>query len=149
MGRQKAAKTWAGGLGGGRRGGATEKRDVSRHCSCRLGFCGLSRFLTQTLAEGLPGGERGRRSQPRRAGAAARAFRILSFFWPNPSHGVPSSDGGDGLGRGGRVPRPRERGSRTWLGLFGLSCFFGQTLAAGCPAANGATVLAAAGGCHG
>ena len=38
--------------GGGRRGGATEWRDVSRHCSCRLGFCGLSRFLTQTLAGG-------------------------------------------------------------------------------------------------
>ena len=38
---------------------------------------------------------------------------------------------GDGLGRGGRVPRPRERGSQPQLGLFGLGGFFAQTLAAG------------------
>ena len=62
---------------------------------------------------------------------------------------MPGGERGDGLGRGGRVPRPRERGRRTRLGLFGLCRFFGQTLAAVCPAASGATVSAEAGGCRG
>ena len=47
------------------------------------------------------------------------------------------------------MPRPRERGRRPRLGLFGLCHFFGLTLAAGCPEASGATVSAEAGGCRG
>ena len=75
-GRHEAAKTWAGGLGGGRRGEAAEKRGVSRHCFGRLGFCGLSRFLTQTLAGGCPAAA-GVTVSAARAGqaAAARALR--------------------------------------------------------------------------
>ena len=120
----------------------------------RLGLFGLCRFFGQTLAAVCPAAS-GATVSAARAGAAAaragqataaRAFRTLSFFSPNPSRGVPGGERGDGLGRGGRVPRPRERGRRTRLGLFGLCRFFGQTLAAVCPAASGATVSAARAG---
>ena len=59
-----------------RRGEAAEKRGVSRHCFGRLGFCGLSRFLTQTLAGGCPAAA-GVSVSAARAGqaAAARALR--------------------------------------------------------------------------
>ena len=75
-GRQEAAKTSARQEEGPPGGGAAEKRDVSRHCFGRLGFCGLGRFLTQTLAGGCRAAA-GVSVSAARAGqaAAARALR--------------------------------------------------------------------------
>ena len=125
------------GDGLGRGGRAPRQRE--RGSWPRLGLFGLCRFFSQTLAAGCPAAS-GAMVSAEAAGAAAaragqataaRAFRTLSFFRPNPSRGVPGGERGDGLGRGGQVPWPRERGSRPRLGLFGLCRFFGQTLAAG------------------